>query len=173
MSETKKKETITDIVLEKLQMADVIEESAGENINTFQRELVADLRNEAKRLDTACNNQLSTSFGNTAAIRKALELCIEEMCKHCRSAARSDGTSPRPYINGCETLRVAKAALAEPVRNCDVGTVENQEERFFHYCLSNAQKGEAQDRCKKCPLKFPNISCEILWSQMPYHQVQY
>lgn len=44
-------------------------------------------------------------------IRSALESCIEELCARCREAAAAHG-NPLPCINGCETVRKAKAALA-------------------------------------------------------------
>ena len=46
-------------------------------------------------------------------IRSALESCIEELCVRCREAAAAHG-NPLPCINGCETVRKAKAALAAP-----------------------------------------------------------
>lgn len=53
--------------------------------------------------------------GNAAAMREALKLCVDSMCEYCHM---------RPYCcgdaaSGCEALRVAKAALAAPARNCD------------------------------------------------------
>lgn len=56
--------------------------------------------------------------GNAAALREALELCVREMCAYCRAEAAM--TMPgKECFYGCEALRVAKAALAAPARNCD------------------------------------------------------
>ena len=49
--------------------------------------------------------------------RHALRLCVEQMCARCREAADAL-TSSVPCLEGCETLKIAKAALATPQRNC-------------------------------------------------------
>lgn len=66
-----------------------------------------------------------------------------------------------------KTFLDAKAALAEPLRNCDVGTAEEQYQRWDKYCNSSGAK------CDKCGLNC-NIhfdltaKCFACWSQMPY-----
>ena len=55
---------------------------------------------------------------NFAALRDALNLCVDEMCARCRDLAKAQG-NPMPCLNGCEPVRKAKAALAAPPRNCD------------------------------------------------------
>lgn len=55
-------------------------------------------------------------------------------------------------------------ALGEPIRNCDVGTAEEQAKRLKKICYT-------QDRCVDCPLfkEGDNIcDCYLRWSQMPY-----
>jgi hypothetical protein len=55
-----------------------------------------------------------------------------------------------------------KAALAEPLRNCDVGTAEEQESRFIDFCHGHG--------CKSCQLfKIPG-ECEFHWAHMPYEK---
>ena len=57
---------------------------------------------------------------------------------------------------------VADKALAEPLRNCEVGTAEEQGQRLSDYCAGG---------CKKC--KFKNMSvdeCVMCWAQMPYEK---
>ena len=56
--------------------------------------------------------------GNSAALRNALNLCVDEMCARCRDLAKARG-NPAPCLNGCEPVRKAKAALAAPPRNCE------------------------------------------------------
>ena len=60
----------------------------------------------------------------------------------------------------------ARRALSAPLRNCDVGTAEEQTDRYKTLC-------RAQKNCNsKCPVmewrgtSFAN--CEIAWAQMPY-----
>lgn len=55
-------------------------------------------------------------------------------------------------------------------RNCDVGTVEEQVERFEEYCQSILD-------CKKdCPIGKMIVEndslcdhCQLVWAQMPYN----
>lgn len=56
-----------------------------------------------------------------------------------------------------------KAALAAPPRNCDVGTVEEQVERFREFC--DDEKG-SREHCRNCRL-CNAVDCELAWSQMP------
>ena len=58
-------------------------------------------------------------------------------------------------------LDKAKSALAEPIRNCDVGTAEEQAKRHRDWCNSNVCK--CASSCKICFAK---------WSQMPYEEVK-
>lgn len=74
----------------------------------------ADFRKMLDRLEKANKRER----GNSAALRNALNLCVDEMCARCRDLAKARG-NPAPCLNGCEPVRKAKAALAEPVRNCD------------------------------------------------------
>jgi hypothetical protein len=63
----------------------------------------------------------------------------------------------------------ACAALEEPLRNCEVGTAEDQMERFKTFCNSYPLM------CNGCPLKDFGIvygDCVIHWSQMPYEEVK-
>ena len=43
-------------------------------------------------------------------LRRALRLCVEQMCRYCRAEARAQGLPQ--CLEGCETLKIAKAALA-------------------------------------------------------------
>ena len=69
-----------------------------------------------------------------------------------------------------ETMDVGNAitaALAEPPCNCEVGTAEEQTDRFNNYCdrfLSN-------HGCSNCPLNNREVNivtCVCKWSQMPH-----
>ena len=52
-----KQETVADIVAEKRHRANEIEAAAGRDANQFQRELIADLRKEADRLEEAAKRE--------------------------------------------------------------------------------------------------------------------
>lgn len=58
-------------------------------------------------------------------------------------------------------LRKAKAALAEPPRNCDVGTVEDQYNRFVYSCTSGKIPCRKSELCS-C------TNCYAEWAQLSY-----
>lgn len=56
-----------------------------------------------------------------------------------------------------------EAALAEPVKNCEVGTAKEQSARFFALCDSN--------KCSSCPCRFTKkTDCALIWAQLPYEE---
>jgi hypothetical protein len=86
-----------------------------------------------------------------------------------------------------EIRDIAKAALAAPPRNCDVGTVQEQTERFKAFCQSNMQfykdmfghddegRLDGWDCREDCPVGRMIDSgtavadhCQLAWAQMPY-----
>ena len=93
-------------------------------------------------------------------LRNALLLCMRGMCGYCRMDAEARGMSTK-CVNGCEALRVAKAALDRKPRNCDVGTACEQQKRFDKYCENSS--------CRCCPLR-DSVLCEFAWGQMPYEE---
>lgn len=72
------------------------------------------------------------------------------------------------YEEMANALDKAKAALAEPVRNCEVGTPEEQTARFAEFCKSHIHSD--LPRCAGCPLEdIPDgTGCAQAWAQMPY-----
>lgn len=59
-------------------------------------------------------------------------------------------------------------ALAEPRLNCEVGTVQEQSERFRAYCEAHKDK---YAECLYCPLVGETGGhCELAWGQMPYEK---
>lgn len=56
-----------------------------------------------------------------------------------------------------------KQALSEPLKNCEVGTVREQDARFDEFCCSN-------NECDKCPLKKEVVTCALGWAHMPYEE---
>lgn len=64
-----------------------------------------------------------------------------------------------------------KVALAAPLRNCDVGTTEEQEVRFKSFCESHWDLNKPDSECAGCPLdERVGIECEFAWMQMPYEK---
>jgi hypothetical protein len=62
--------------------------------------------------------------------------------------------------------QIAKEALAEPLKNCEVGTMEEQVERFSNFCLCRA--------CSECQFYVDGefFECGVRWSQTPYEEVK-
>ena len=71
------------------------------------------------------------------------------------------------YLNQIEGW--AKTALAEPVKNCEVGTVAEQAERMDMFCNSHGHGFDGQKcyACENCKL-ISIDRCELAWAQMPY-----
>lgn len=76
--------------------------------------------------------------------------------------------SPNCHMHSKEHLdaiKKANAALAEPAKNCEVGTAEEQCRRWRLFC-------DAITSCEKCPCQKSSdeISayCFSRWAQMPY-----
>lgn len=61
---------------------------------------------------------------------------------------------------------ICERALLFPLRNCDVGTAEEQDERFTRFCRSRSRQFKS---CKGCPIcDAEPIACALTWGQMPY-----
>lgn len=75
-------------------------------------------------------------------------------------------------VDPVEIRDIARAALAEPVKNCEVGTDDEQALRFVEFC---GKHHTAQGRwiCHECPCK-GNMNeiphCLTKWAQMPYEE---
>lgn len=69
------------------------------------------------------------------------------------------------YEEMANALDKAKAALAKPLRNCDVGTAEAQLFRHKKYCKWHTTNGG----CSQCPL-VNSLDCRFVWAQMPYEK---
>lgn len=110
--------------------------------------------------------------GNAAAMREALKPWIA-FAEWLLENAGKDGLGKAIQENGPiirQRLEELREALAAPRRNCDVGTVGEQEARFFAFCKNH-------DCTANCPVKKKwnfewghNPSCGVLFSQMPYEE---
>ena len=93
----------------------------------------------------------------------------EELCEalseilHLIDKWRTDGAMEHWQYS--QLFDVADNALALPRRNCDVGTAEEQNERFNNFCGSHM-------RCDSCPHWETNGDCGIKWAQMPYEEAK-
>ena len=113
------------------------------------------------------------STGNTAELREAREKMLSLLM------LRGDGKAYciLSWDEFNDSQKMLRAALSAPPRNCDVGTAEEQEERFILFCHRNSFRGVCNDSCK-----FANVNrrlgwqeigqarCFPFWAQMPYEE---
>ena len=105
---------------------------------------------------------------NNAAMREALNVV-----HHIAATAKNDFD----VFAGIERIRrISVCALAKPPRNCDVGTPDEQSERFENFCLNHIGCAEETGgrHCLGCPLERATMKatqkCELYWAQMPYEE---
>ena len=75
-------------------------------------------------------------------------------------------------VDPVEIRDIAKAALAEPVKNCEVGNAKEQLARFIAFCKGQRlhSSGHADTCNPKCPCRDGgdlNL-CALTWAQMSY-----
>ena len=109
---------------------------------------------------TECN-------GNAAKQREAIAKCVNLITEFGNAEIVK---TPLDVIVDIEAI--LKAALAEPPRQCDVGTAEEQEKRFSKFCGSNADPTDIDGwTCdRRCPLYENHPKCKEAWEQMPYKE---
>ena len=93
----------------------------------------------------------SSRVGNSAKMREALSDACYAMFNFLK-------TQNGGYGEMAKALDKAKAALAEPPRNCDIGNALEQVSRHRIWCKCG---GACAVSCKMCFAK---------WSQMPYEE---
>ena len=121
---------------------------------------------EAKQSVTDCNQ-----LGNAAKMREALNETRRFVLASAQRADRdllvSDEKRGVYVLTPKDTLVKIDAAISAPPRNCDVGTAEEQSERFDAHCRKHMG-------CLTCPLREKDGGvpkyCEFVWSQMPYEE---
>ena len=121
--------------------------------------------------------------GDAAALRDALEALnridtrgLKRLLYELVEADIFDGGLINKIIAAVDK---AKAALAAPPRNCDVGTAaEEQTTRYRTFCSAHKYLGsDLSYMCKgfgkgRCPFFNSNTKskCELAWAQMPYKE---
>ena len=105
---------------------------------------------------------ISEHVGNAAKMREALKEFVEYSNLVCKM-----GMFNRDRL--VSITKKARDAITIPPRNCDVGTAEEQAERFAEYCDSEACK---RNRCKSRAKALCIERCAIAWAQMPYEEVK-
>ena len=100
------------------------------------------------------NNKLREACANIA------EYALSAMC-------HTTDTHVLGYLNQIEGW--AKAALAEPVKNCEVGTPKQQAKRFLKFCRGHQPK-EGDCTCACLAFVGKDVDCHFSWAQMPYEE---
>lgn len=120
---------------------------------------------------------LKRECGNYAAMREALEyvLDFDATDDTAMEDGLTDGERVAEYADHIEECqKKARAALASPPRNCDVGTAKEQLARFIAFCKGQRlhSSGHADTCNPKCPCRDGgdvNL-CALTWAQMPYEE---
>ena len=157
-------ETVADIMSEMREYADSMEKHDLYDL----RECATDyLRVLSDRIEDAVNREnrtveKSSVVGNAAAMREAL--VIVKRLFDGRLMWQPDIRKAHEAVN---------AALSAPPRNCDVGTAEEQAERFYAFCgyhrFQSGIKGMCSSLCP-CIRCRDMCNCITTWSQMPYDE---
>ena len=148
--------------------ADTVRDIAEEMLNTSMQEITAERINGwAMRLAEACEQPVTdcNQLNNAAAMRKALvqvsRIAVEMTRKTITGEPEDRKTVDRWALRLCD---IACDGISAPPRNCDIGTVEEQAERFDCFCYNHRSREKG---CGDCPL-LDGGPCELAWTQMPY-----
>lgn len=109
----------------------------------------------------------SAPVGDNAKLREALEKADKVLSRISKSAWFLDANLGET-IEVMEAGRAISQALGAPLRNCDVGTAEEQSRRFHEFCVKHAHDG-----CPKCPAHQAvnkSTRCPIVWGQLHYEE---
>jgi hypothetical protein len=90
-----------------------------------------------------------------------LKEALAEIVEYAQSAAcHNTDAHVDNYLS--QIIAWGKKALNEPLRNCDVGSAQEQVERFSKFCLYR--------KCSECQFHEDGdfFECVVRWAQMPY-----
>ena len=136
-------------------------------------EAIAHAEDVADRYDTCCGRQhrqladwlkelrdmKSQHIGDSAAMREALETIHDKV----------NGLGEECGVDPVEIRDLARAALAKPPRNCNVGTAEEQLDRYGVYCQNRCTSCDNRHYCHICGERY-RMKCMMEWAQMPYEE---
>lgn len=106
----------------------------------------------------------SSQVGDMKAMREALE-AIRNLAYEVQDMNREGDVKtsmPTAWV-----IDIVSAALSKPPRQCDAGTVEEQEKRFQDFCDDSQVDEDFTSMCARCTLRREK-HCELAWAQMPY-----
>ena len=148
---------------------DTVRGIAKKMLNTSMQSITAERINGwAVRLAAACEQTVTdcNHLGNAAAMRKALERLRERalMDLYENAFAADPSGNYKKFVK--RTIKIAGAVLSAPPRNCDVGTAEEQSERYEKFCYAHRSREKGCGGCPLCDI----VCCGFAWLQMPYEE---
>ena len=181
-----RQETIADIVAE-MRIGDLCAEdtsaSRPEFINDFLASYADRIEAAAKREREAgaeaaqicgeigemvgreATTEKSSAVDNAATVRGIAQEMLNTSMQEI-TADRINGWASR-LAAACEQSVTDCNQLGNTPRNCDVGTAEEQEERYEKFCYAHRSREKG---CGDCPLLDGGPCCELAWTQMPYEE---
>lgn len=109
---------------------------------------------------TGCNR-----LGDTAKMREALKYLRDASREFHHLILNSKHNEICDKYKYAEVAKISDAivnanfALAEPLKNYEVGTIEEQAERWLNFCDDVERNECPPTTCRKCP---------VYWAHMPY-----
>ena len=100
--------------------------------------------------------------GNEMSCREACKVVIDAI--ETIYAHEDDAEFVRVWLD--QTKKACEEALAEPPRQCDAGTPEEQVMRWREFC--SCEKGGVCDGCPCLKNSKGVEDCYAKWAQMPY-----
>ena len=125
--------------------------------------------------ENATTTKKSLAVGNVAKLREALLEVVrrlEPIVKYMHPN-KEEHIGLTTVFAACEPIyKIANAALAAPARQCDVGTADEQTDRFKDLCRKYRRGPGPRANCKGCPIQHESlhVGCTFAWSQTPYEE---
>ena len=144
---------LSPLVCDLLSFADRIEAAANRQFREGTKLIPHEEVDVSKMETTTPTSEKSSTVSNAEAMREALVM-VKRLFDG-RLMWQPDIRKAHEAVN---------SALAEPPRNCDMGTVKEQSERFFKFCKPK--------RCDECKSHEDDsfYECVLRWSQMQYEE---
>ena len=114
--------------------------------------------------------EMGMEANDMSAMREALEEIVSEARCADKELEGEFGSMTDPWSYVASMADIARAALAAPPRNCDVGTADEQADRFKAFCYANRTP---DNECSKgCPFNDTSAVCycQARWAQTPYNE---
>ena len=131
--------------------------------------------NEVTKQSVTDRNHLGDAAKMREALRQVSRVAVEMTRKTVTGESEDRKTVDEWALRLCD---IVSSTLADPPRNCDVGTAEEQAERFRRFC--GTHKPDESQFTEEGELLCPSTGCELIacnygqcalaWSHMPYEE---